>query len=383
MPKDPKKPLIHLSLGDPTIFGSLGPPPGAAEEVAKNTLSRKHDGYVPSVGTDRAREVIAERYSIGDTKVSKDDVWITGGGGSGPLDYAINVVLDAGTNILLPCPGFDKFQTICDNRSIEYKYYDLLPEKQWDVDLEHLESLIDAKTRAILINSPSNPCGAVYSKEHLQELIGIAEKHHLPIISDEIYEDVVHKGVEFHPVRTLTDSVPVITTGGLSKRYAAPGWRFAWLLLHDPQNRAPEFRTGLNKLATIQFGGSTIIQASLEQILLKTDQSWYQAMNDKLEKHANYIYERMLAIPELHPIQSRGAMYLLVEILYDLLDIDNDVEFTQKLLDEEYVCVMPGSCFQAPDYMRIVVCAPLEWHEEACNRIEAFCKRHRKWKPAA
>jgi len=63
---------------------------------------------------------------------------------------------------------------------------------------------------------------------------------------------------------------------------------------------------------------------------------------------------------------------------YDMLDIDNDVDFTQKLLDEEFVCVMPGSCFRAPDYMRIVICAPLEWQEEACNRIEAFCRRHRR-----
>jgi tyrosine aminotransferase len=91
--------------------------------------------------------------------------------------------------------------------------------------LESLESQIDEKTRAIIINNPSNPCGSVYSKEHLLEIIDLADKYKLPIISDEIYGKIVFSGSKFYPLASLTNKVPILTIGGLAKEYLVPGWR--------------------------------------------------------------------------------------------------------------------------------------------------------------
>ena len=86
----------------------------------------------------------------------------------------------------MPRPGFCLYHTLSEGMDIEVRYYDLLPEKQWQADLEQLEQLIDENTAALLINNPSNPCGSVFSKSHLEDLIGICEKYYLPIIADEV-----------------------------------------------------------------------------------------------------------------------------------------------------------------------------------------------------
>ncbi len=130
------------------------------------------------------------------------------------------------------------------SKGIDCKFYKLVPEQQWQVDLDHLESLIDSKTAAILINNPSNPCGSNYSEAHLREIVKIAEKHEIPIISDEIYGDMVFKGETFTPLATLT-KLPILTCGGLAKRYLVPGWRVGWILVHDPSNVMGQVRAGM------------------------------------------------------------------------------------------------------------------------------------------
>ena len=93
------------------------------------------------------------------------------------------------------------------------------PELSWEIDLDHLASLIDEKTAAILINNPSNPCGSVYSRQHLLDILEVAAFFKVPIIADEIYDDLVFPGHEFVPMAALTDTVPILSCCGLTKKY--------------------------------------------------------------------------------------------------------------------------------------------------------------------
>lgn len=132
--------------------------------------------------------------------------------------------------------GFPLYKTLAHGFGIQTKEYDLLPEQGWQVDLKHLESLIEpGKTKAILINNPSNPCGSVFDRDHLLDILKIAEKYFLPIIADEIYEHFVFQGAkkDYIPVASLTRTVPVLSCGGLTKRWLVPGWRLGWITVHD------------------------------------------------------------------------------------------------------------------------------------------------------
>jgi len=105
--------------------------------------------------------------------------------------------------------------------------------RQWEIDLDHLEQLIDAETVAIVVVNPSNPCGSVYSKQHLLDVLAIAGRHFLPIIGDEIYGGMVFKGQQFYSLASLSKEVPILSCGGIAKQYLVPGWRVGWILIYD------------------------------------------------------------------------------------------------------------------------------------------------------
>ncbi len=110
---------------------------------------------------------------------------------SGAMDITTTVLCNPGQSLLLPTPCFGLWQTLAVARGVVVKYYNLLPERSWEADLESLESAIDDTTAAIVVVNPSNPCGSVYSREHLLDIVALAHKHRLPIIADEIYDGIV------------------------------------------------------------------------------------------------------------------------------------------------------------------------------------------------
>ena len=137
-----------------------------------------------------------------------------------------------GSSILLPSPGFPLYETICHRHGIVCRFYSLLPEQGWEADLSSIQRLTDGTTAAVLINNPSNPCGAVYSSEHLQEIVQCADELKLPIIADEVYAGMTFDK-RFVPVAEVATGVPVFSVGALSKRWLVPGWRLGWVCVHD------------------------------------------------------------------------------------------------------------------------------------------------------
>ncbi len=156
------------------------------------------------------------------------------------------MLANEGDTILLPRPGFTLYGTICQSRGIHAHHYPLLPSRNWEIDLDHLRTYFKTNTgsriAAWLINNPSNPCGSVYSRAHLQDCVRLAEEFNVPIIADEIYEGMVFAGHQFVPMRTLPGNVPIMTCSGMAKRFLVPGWRVGWILLSDPSNQLSDVK---------------------------------------------------------------------------------------------------------------------------------------------
>jgi len=201
---------------------------------------------------------------------------------------------------------------IYDNVVLIMLLNELQPEREWEADLDHMESLIDERTRFIVVNNPSNPCGSVYSKEHLQDILKVAEKHQLPIVADEIYAYSVFKGETFYPIASLTKTVPVLSVGAISKRFLVPGWRVGWILIHDRNDAFQDVRQGLNDLATRIVGSSTIIQGALPAILSQTPASFFEETMRFIEGNAEICFLNLSMVPGLKPVKPRGAMYMMV-----------------------------------------------------------------------
>lgn len=135
------------------------------------------------------------------------------------MDLAISLLAEPGHNILIPKPGFPLYQTLAKGLGIKTKFYNLLPDRNFEIDLNHLESQIDENTVAIVYNNPSNPCGSLFTVQHIRDLLFIAEKYRLPIIADEIYEWMVYPGQEFVSIGSLSETVPIISCRGTTKRF--------------------------------------------------------------------------------------------------------------------------------------------------------------------
>jgi tyrosine aminotransferase len=298
------------------------------------------------------------------------------------LEIAISVMGHEGDNMLVPEPGFPLYQTIMENKGIEVRKYRLNPEKGWEIDLEHMASLMDAKTKAVCINNPSNPCGSNFSKAHLEAFLRVCAVRKVPCISDEIYANMVFGEETFHPLADLKPSIPILTVGGLAKQYLVPGWRMGWVLIKDgkkPESMAP-IRQALVAQSQIILGSSSILQGALPAIFNNVPASFYQSLNATLSENATFLFERLSALPGLHPVQPQGAMYLMVRVDMSMMEsaITSELVFVERLIEEESVFLLPGSCFGAKDFVRLVTCPSREVLEDACNRIENFMNNHRK-----
>ncbi|XP_022097595.1 tyrosine aminotransferase-like isoform X2 [Acanthaster planci] len=343
--------------------------------------STKNNGYGPALGLEFARAAVAKQFSIPESPLTSKDV-VLACGCSGAIEIALLVLANPGDNVLVPLPGFSIYRTLAGSYQFEPRGYKLLPEKSWEADLEHMESLIDDKTACIVINSPSNPCGGVFTKEHLEDICRIAEKYQLPILADEIYAEMVFPGHSFHPVASVAKSVPVLTCGGLAKRYLVPGWRLGWILIHDPTDAfKDEVRQGLMNLATRILGPCTLIQAALPKIFSDTPKEFYTKSMKVFQENAEMIYDALSHTPGLFPVMPCGAMYFMFGIDMDKFDgFSSDMEFVTRLVEEESVFCLPGKCFEYPNFVRIVTSLPKEKTVIAMDRIKDFCARHYRGK---
>lgn len=230
----------YSQLGDPSFYFS--PCPIVVQAIQEHLL--QSTGYVPAVGILPARQAIAE-YS----HVTPDHVIVTNGC-SGALELLFRATLQPPHDVLLiPAPGFPLYSVICQSLGCQTQTYPLkydLETDEWNMDLVALEALLLQQTKtnsfkAILINNPSNPTGAVFSKAHLQDFLKLCDKFQLMVVSDEIYGDMtLQDDCVFHSLANVRDEmlpsppqVPIIIASGLGKQYLVPGWRVGWLVFHD------------------------------------------------------------------------------------------------------------------------------------------------------
>ncbi|KAL3282782.1 hypothetical protein HHI36_005949 [Cryptolaemus montrouzieri] len=376
---NPDKPLISLTIGDPTVYGNLKASNETIEAVIRAAEQGAHNGYAPAVGYHNAREAVADYLSQDGAEYSFQDI-ILCSGCSSSLEMCITVLADPlkGQNILVPRPGFPIYRTLAESIGVKVKYYNLIPEKDWEIDLEHLESLIDDNTAALILNNPSNPCGSVYSEYHLRRILEVAYNYQIPVIADEIYDRIVFPGNKFVSVASLNSRVPTLVCGGLAKRFLVPGWRVGWVAIHDQMGAFDcEVRQGLVKLSQRTIGCNTLIQGALPCILKNSPQNFFDNLIDTLMSNAKICFDILETAQGIIPYKPQGTMYMMVEIeLEKFPEFDDGLKFGQKLVEEESVFCLPGECFEIPGFMRLVLTIPQELMEEACERIVDFCNRH-------
>jgi len=393
---DNKQP-ISLASADGAIT-HIPACPQAMKAIARAALRKPHTTqYTLSSGSLEARRAIAIHHSVpGHPPVRLEKDVIVTDGCSGALAVSLGSLLDPGTSLLVPRPGFPLYEEITDSLGANVVEYDLDPELDWECDLGHLESIMansssKSKIRAMVINNPSSH-GAVFSEDHLLKILDFACKHQLPIVSDEVYGDLTFGPHTFHPLANVAakhgHNVPVITTSGISKQFLLPGWRLGWMVFHDNRwGSLEQVRTGAHKLAVLRHGVSHLQQSAIRELLVPSSSSvsakrsvsgWKKQFRSTLERQSLVLYSYIYQCDGLDARWiPEGSMYALVGLDLDRLsDIRTDVEFCKALVREENVFCVPGSSFGAPGTIRLAFASPESTLEEAAQRIVRFCQRH-------
>jgi len=386
--RDGKNPL-SLASGDAIAAGNMPACSAAIEFVVKATLENPHAAaYSNACGTNDARSAIAKFHSYPEAKISSDDV-IVANGCSGALDLALNSLLDVGTTLLVPQPGFPLYEEIAKSIGANVVHYHLNPEQNWECDIEHLKSIMSSNhdVRAMVINNPSSTTGAVFSEEHLSAIARFANTYQIPILSDEIYGDLTFGSNKFIPMALIAarqgGNVPVITASGISKQFLLPGWRVGWLTFHDNKYHSLwQVKAGATRLAQLNHGASNLAQAAIPTLLDPSTPGladWRETLRLTLQERCELLCGRLRNCPGLHVLPAQGAMYATFEIDTTKLDVEHDVEFAMRLVDEENVFVLPGTAMGVQNIIRVSFCSPENILDAAARRIESFCRRNVKY----
>uniref|UniRef100_A0A1J3DWX4 Putative aminotransferase TAT2 n=1 Tax=Noccaea caerulescens TaxID=107243 RepID=A0A1J3DWX4_NOCCA len=376
------KKVISLGMGDPTLYSCFRTTQASLQAVSDSLLSNKFHGYAPTVGLPQTRRAIAEYLSRDlPYKLSQDDVFVTSGC-TQAIDVALAMLARPRANILLPRPGFPIYELCAKFRHLEVRYFDLLPENGWEIDLPSVESLADENTVALVVINPGNPCGNVYSHQHLLKIAQTAKKLGFLVIADEVYGHLAFGSKPFVPMGVFGSIVPVLTLGSLSKRWIVPGWRLGWFVTTDPSGsfKDPKIIERFKKYFDILGGPATFIQAAVPTILEQTDESFFKKTLHSLKNSSDICYDWIKEIPCIDSShRPEGSMAMMVKLNLSLLeDVSDDIDFCFKLAREESVILLPGTTVGLKNWIRITFAADAASIEEAFKRIKCFYLRHAK-----
>ncbi|XP_076923588.1 putative aminotransferase TAT2 [Bidens hawaiensis] len=378
--EDKKMNLISLGMGDPTAYSCFTTNTVVQDSVVQTLESQRFNGYSPTVGLPQTRKAIAEYLSINlPYKLSEDDVFITAGC-TQAIEVAVSILAKPSANILVPKPGFPIYELCAAFRNVEIRHYDLLPDKGWEVDLAAVDALTDHNTVAIVVINPGNPCGNVYSYQHLKKIAETAKRHKILVVADEVYGHLAFGENPFVPMGIFGSMVPVLTLGSLSKRWLVPGWRLGWFVTTDPNGIFKNAKTvdRLKKYFDICGGPATFIQAAVPRILEDTKEVFFTRTLGTLKQTSYICFKKIKEIPCFTcPQKPQGAMAIMVKLNVSLLkDIIDDIDFCFKLAKEETVILLPGLTVGLKNWVRITFAAEPSSLEEALDRVKSFYQRH-------
>jgi alanine-synthesizing transaminase len=338
--------IVSLNIGNPGAFGFRTP---ETMRLAMIENLRLAEGYCHQQGIFPAREaVVMQQQDRGVEGVSAEEVFI-GNGVSELIDLSLRALLAGGDEVLVPGPDYPLWTAAVNLNGGRAVHYPCRPEHAFVPDPAELESLVSARTRAIVVINPNNPTGAVYPRSVLESIAAIAERHQLVVLADEIYDQMTYDGAEFVPMATLVKGTLCGTMSGLSKVYRACGYRVGWVSFSGDLENSREYLAALELLSSLRLCSNVPAQWAVQTAI-----GGFQSIRT-LVAPGGRLYESRKAILDavagsrfLSLAAPMGAMYAFVCVRAEVLPDFDDQQFALDLLEHKHVLVAPGSSFNVP-----------------------------------
>ena len=368
--KDQGIDVIGLGAGEPD-FNT----PQNIIDAAVDSMNKGYTKYTPSGGLPVLKKAIIDKLQRDNELTYSPKEVMVGVGAKHVLYTLFQVILNEGDEVIIPIPYWVSYPEQVKLAGGVPVYVEGTASQNYKINAEQLRKAITEKTKAVIINSPSNPSGMIYSKEELAQLAEVAEENDLLIISDEIYEKLVYNGTKHTSIAQLSPAIKArtIVVNGVAKSHSMTGWRIGYAAGDADIIKA------MTDLASHSTSNATTTAQYATVEAYNGPQDAVEEMRQAFESRLDVIYPKLAAIPGFKVLKPQGAFYLLPDVSeaamkcgYESVDA-----FAEALLTEANVAVIPGSGFGAPATIRLSYATSLQLLEEAVRRMDEFVQS--KW----
>ena len=341
--------------------------PDHIKAAAAAALEAGFTKYTPSSGIPELRSAISEKFKRDNGLDYKPSEIIVSNGAKQSCFNAIMAVCGEGDEVIIPAPYWLSYPDMVRLAGAEPVIVQTTQENDWKMTPQQFEEAMSPRTKMVIINSPGNPTGSVYTREELRALVEVASDEEIMILSDEIYESLTYDGAEHVSVASLTPEAKdlTITVNGFSKAYAMTGWRLGYL-------GAPEkIAKAIDSMQSHATSGPCSFAQKGGLAALTGSQQCVADMREEFNIRREYMFERLSAIHNVTAVKPKGAFYMLANISKLGMTSTN---FADRLLSKANVAVVPGIAFGDDRVVRLSYATGLDVIKPGLDRFEDFCK---------
>ncbi|MEI6631912.1 MAG: pyridoxal phosphate-dependent aminotransferase [bacterium] len=355
--------VVTLAAGEPDVDT-----PDFIKEAAIAAIKSGFTKYTPTTGIPELKTLICEKFKRDNSLVYEPRQVVVSCGAKHSIFNVLAALLNKADEVLIPSPYWVSYPEMVRVFEGVARFIKTAPENNFKIKPEDLHKHITKKTKALILNSPSNPTGCVYNEDELKQIAKICVEKKIFVISDEIYEKIIYDGLKHVSLASLDKDIYglTITVNGLSKSYSMTGWRIGYLA-------APEYIIeAISKLQDHSTSNPNSIAQKAAVAALSSPDDFPVSMALEFQKRRDYVVERLKAIKKMSFVLPQGAFYIFCGIKDTKLD---SLAFANRLLDEASVAVIPGDGFGRDDYVRISFATGIEELKKGMDRIEEWVNR--------
>lgn len=354
--------ICSLSAGEPDFDT-----PDIIKQAAIDALLAGKTGYTPAAGMPELRQAIVEKFATDNAINTTMQQVIVAPGAKFSVFSAVAALCGVGDEVIIPTPYWVSYPEMVTMAGATSVIVNTTAANNYELQAADLEAAITENTKLLILNTPSNPTGAIYRKETLEAIAALAVKYNFMVLSDEIYEKLVYDAVAPHvSIASLNSEIAdlTITVNGLSKAYAMTGWRLGYLtapLWLAKKINAMQSNTTSNPTSFAQYGALKALEAGADAV---------NTMKKAFAKRRDLIYKLINEIDGVKAIRPEGAFYIFCDI--SSFGIPSN-DFCAQLLDKKLVAAIPGQPFGAEGNIRLSYACADETIIEAVGRLKTFC----------
>lgn len=358
-------------------FGAGEPDFNTPDNICNAAIKAIKDGftkYTPASGIVELKQAVCDKFKKFNGLDYKPSQIVISNGGKHSLTNVFEAILNPGDEVIIPAPYWLSYPEII-------KLSDGVPvfvrgekENGYKVTAEQLQAATTEKTKALVLNTPNNPTGMIYSEEELRAIADYAVKNDIYVVSDEMYEYLVYNGNKHISIASFNEEIykRTITVSGLAKSYAMTGWRIGYT------GSSEEIAKLMGSVQSHQTSNPNSIAQKAALEALTGDQSTVRMMLGEFDKRRKFMYEKMSALPYVSTEEPLGAFYVFADVSealkkeYKGKKVETAAEFARILIEDYNVAVVPCADFGFPDHIRLSYAISVEQIDKGLTRIEKF-----------